>query len=526
MSGVGGLYFELRRRNVLRVAWAYAVIGWLLLQVASILLPTFAAPAWIMQGVTILLAVGFPIALILAWVYDISSTGIVRDEGAGQAAADMKSVGRTFDFVVIGLLVIALSLFAYDEFVIEEIAMDQSSRRPAIAVLPFAVDVDLPDDRMLADALATELIMQLSDWPSFPVIARAASFNPDLSGDMFVAGETLDARYFVTGDMRSSNNQIRVNVSVTDTTNGRIVWSDSFNREQGDILDMEKEMSRAIVSQINPQLLATESERAVRKNPANLNAWEAAHRGWWHIGTETEAGYEEANLWFDRAIDLEPSWGWPYAAKALMIYRSYLNGWTRRTDESKQEMLEYANKAINADANDAFAHHALGHAYGVVNRRDDSINALARGVELNPNDAMASACYGMQLAAANRPQQAKEAVEHAISLSPQDPWMHWFTLVLARASFAAGDYEASERWAIRSIQLKPNFASFLHSVSAAAQAGKLDVARQRVIDMRATGPLPPVDALERNFNTHTEAEYTTRLMEGLRLADFDTAGKE
>lgn len=526
MSGISDLFTELRRRSIFKIATAYAVTAWLLLQLASILLPTFMAPSWVMQGVTVLIALGFPIALVLTWIFEITPQGIVRDEETGETSTGDGTSGRIFDFAIIGVLLIAVSLFAYDKFVIKEQEVADARRRPAIAVLPFVTDRDDTDSRLLADGIATELIARLSSWPSFPVIARAASFIPGLGEDIFAAGEKLDARYFVTGNLRSSSENIRVNVSITDSTNGRTVWSDSFDRQFADLLNLEEDISRTIVGQINPALLARESERAMRADPNNLDAWEAAHRGWWYVSTETQEGYDEANEWFDRSIELDPNWGWPYAAKALVIYRSYLNGWAPRTDESKQQLFKFADKAVRFDPRDAFAHHALGHAYGVINRTEESVIALARGVELNPSDAMAQACYGMQLAAANRPADAINAVEHAMTLSPEDPWMHWFTLVLARAYFAAEDYEFAEQWALRSNLLKPNFGALIHSISAAAQAGKLEIARQRVIDARAMRALPPLDALEKNFNTHTESEYTARLMDGLRMADFDTAGTD
>ena len=107
--------------------------------------------------------------------------------------------------------------------------------------------------------------------------------------------------------------------------------------------------------------------------------------------------------------------------------------------------MELGQKAVQLDSNDAFAHHALGHAFGVAARTDESILAMARGIQLNPNDAMAQGCYGMQLAAAAQSDEAIAATEIAMSLSPDDPWMFWYALVLARAHFAAGDYAASDQ---------------------------------------------------------------------------------
>jgi len=518
------LFSELRRRNVIRAMSAYVVIAWLLLQLASIVVPTFLAPPWVMQAITVMLAAGLPVVVLLSWLFNLTARGLVRDQGSGAAPASPAFSGRIVDAVIIGMLLVAVGLFAYNEFVIEKRATANLRIRPAVAVLPFTVAGNDLDDRIFADGVATELIARLSSWPNLQVLARAASFSTDLGDDIFATGRKLDARYLVTGDLQTSDGRLRLHMNVTDSTDGQTIWMERFDRGIGDLFELEEAISGAIVARIQPALLARESERAKRADPASLDAWEAAHRGWWYVSTETEDGYAEASQWFERAIALDPNWGWPYAAKGLAIYRSFLNGWQSRTDTAKRELMDYAEKAVRLDPMDAFAHHALGHAFGVVDRNEESLRALARGVQLNPNDAMAQACYGMQLAAQNRPRESIEAVEVAMSLSPDDPWMYWYTLVLARAYFAMGDYERSEEWAIRSNQIRPNFPAFLHSVSAAAHAGRIDVARQRVVDARTFRNLPPVDTLEVSFLAHTERSYTIRLMDGLRLADFDGEG--
>lgn len=523
MSGFRGLLAELRRRNVLRIATAYVVTAWLLLQVASIILPAFLAPAWVMQGVTVLLAAGFPLAIILAWIFQLSAGGVVRDEGPETVDLPTGTSGRWLDFSIIGVLVIAVALFAYDEFVIEKETPD---RRPAIAIIPF--DVDASDDtaRVLADGLATELIFRLSEWSNFPVLARAATFDPELPKNVAESGALLDALYSVSGSFQIIGDRIRVRVSLVNTEAQQTLWSETFEHDVKNIVSLENEISRDIVGKLSPQLLESESARAMRADPKNLDAWKAAHRGWWHVNTETREGYEAAMVWFDQAIEMDPNWGWPYAAKGILIYRSFLNGWLPRAPDNVEALYENATRAVALDPMDAFAHHALGHAYGAQMRRDDSINALARGVELSPHDAMAWSCYGMQLAAANRPEEAIAAAEKALSLSPKDPWMHRHVLVLARASFAVGNYRKSEELALRSIQLKPNFGAMIHSIAAAAKAGDIATARQRVIDARANGPLPPIEGLEKYFSAEAESDYGMRIIDGLRLADFSTAGKD
>jgi len=182
-------------------------------------------------------------------------------------------------------------------------------------------------------------------------------------------------------------------------------------------------------------------------------------------------------------------------------------------------LIQSANKAVQLDAQDAFAHHALGHAYAMQGQIDQSLSALERGVELSPNDPMANGCYAMQLAASARSAEAIEVIDHAMAISPDDPWQHRFALVRARAHFAATEYPSSEEWALRSLQLRPTSGAFLHSVAAPALGDGLDRAKQRVLDARQ--PLPPLAGIEQGFKRSTDLDYVNRLLEGLKRAGFE-----
>ncbi len=515
-----GFIAELKRRNVIRVASGYVVSAWLFLQLASIVLPTFEAPPWLMQGVTILLALGFPVAVLLAWFLQFSDAGLVVDEGPDAMPTEAGSSHRWVDFGIIGVLAIAVILFAYDEFVIEPVEISTVERRPAVAVMPFDTDVQASEEEVyLMQALTSELIMRLASWTDFTVLDRAATFNTDLPDDIFEIGGALDARYLVNGQLHSFGETVRITISVTDTITRETVWTNVFDRSFDDILLLEEEISQAIVAQISPQLVASESARAMRADPDDLDAWQAAHRGWWHVNTESQEGFAEAVHWFDRAQELDPNWGWPYAAKGVAMYRANMNGWLEWNEESLKDIFELGSRAVDLDPMNAFSHHALGHAYGTQMRRGESIDSLARGVELNPNDAMAWSCYGMQLAADNQPEKSIAAADRAMALSPNDPWMHRFAAVKARAYFAGGNYEEAQRWALRSNQLKPNFAALIHSIAAAAQTGDIELAQQRVADARAAGrQFPPLQGLEWFFNREAEADYASRVIDGLRLA--------
>ncbi len=238
-----------------------------------------------------------------------------------------------------------------------------------------------------------------------------------------------------------------------------------------------------------------------------------------------DAGF---NIWYDEGISPGSRWTSELASaiENCSLFLAFVSPAAVESENCVNEIEFAVNRrrpmlVVQLDPLDAFAHHALGHAYAIMGQIDESLGALARGVELSPNDAMANGCYAMQLAASNRPEEAKNYIDHAMSISPEDPWQHRFALVRARAHFAAAEYEESENWATRSLQLRPNNGAFLHSVAAPALSDGIDRARERVDKAREVQPTVPLEAIEQSFLRNTDRDYVTRLIEGLKRAGFE-----
>ena len=392
--------------------------------------------------------------------------------------------------------------------------------RPAIAVLPFENLGGDPEQSIFAEALADDLITRLGSWRSFPVIARASSFNPELPKDVQQAGRELRAHYVVVGSVRRAQDRIRINVQLIDTASGRNVWANQYDRDFSDVLALQDEITQTIIGEVNPDLLQFESERAMHADSANLDAWTTAMRGWWHFNQGTKENMARAVEFFESAVELDPQFGYAYAGLALAHFRELGFGWTDSPEQTAEALLAAAETAVALDEFGAEAHHALGHAFAMTGQPDRMIGAFALGVEFNPSDAMANNCYGAHLAFVGRGEEAIETLTRAMAISPRDPWAFEFRVSMAWAYFAIQDYEQALEWAEKSIQRGPNPMAYQVAVASSGQLGQLDRAEISLRELLRLQPDLSVAGLELFF-APANRDFVDRLLEGMHKAGWE-----
>ncbi len=394
--------------------------------------------------------------------------------------------------------------------------------RPAVAVLPFDNLSGDPEQAFFADGLAEDLTTRLASWRSFPVIARNSSFavarpHEGEAVDVTRAGEQLGARYVVEGSVRRRADRVRVTVQLIDATTGHLVWAVQYDRDFSDILMLQDEISKAIVGAMYPSLLQFESERSMHRDPDDLDAWSNAQRGWWHFNQETAEDNAQAQVFFERAIELDSLWGWPYAGLALVHFKAIAHGWTNALEQAITELLNAAERAVALDDKDAFGHHALGHAYSMSGQPDKMISAFELGTKLNPNDAMATKCFGAHLALVGRSEEAIEHLNRAMAISPRDPWAYRMLVDMSRAHFAAERYEDALLWAMKSIQQRPNSDAYQVAAASAAHLDRLYEARAAVDDLLRLQPDFSLDGLRQSFAA-ANPDFVYHMIDGLRKA--------
>jgi adenylate cyclase len=420
------------------------------------------------------------------------------------------------------LLVIGLALWSLNRP--DEPTVPRFAGQPAIAVLPFDNLSGDPEQSVFAEGLAEDLITRLAGFRSFPVIARGSSFDPDLPEDVQQVGRELDARYVVEGSVREAGQRVRVVVQAIDATTGRHVWANQYDRDFGDMLALQDEITEAIVAAMSPELLHSEIESAVHQDPRTSDAWNAAMRGWWHFNRATkhmtEEDMDQARKLFERAIELDPQWGDAWAGLALTHSWDIAASWSDSRERSIRELLEAAEKAVTLDGLSAQAHHALGHAYVLTRQRDRVLGAFAEGAELNPSDHLANNCYGQHLALLGKPDAAIERLTYTMSLSPRDPLAFAPRVGMAWAYFAGGDYERALEWAEESNRRRPN--NVYGDRIAAASAGQLgDLERARKAMREADRVVVLTKETFENAYGIATPDFQERMIEGLRQAGWN-----
>ena len=383
---------------------------------------------------------------------------------------------------------------------------------PAVAVLPFDNMSSDPDQEFLADGLVEDLITALSCSRWFSVIARNSSFVykgkpisiPEVSRD-------LGARYIVEGSIRRSGSRVRVTGQLIDGTTGAHVWAERYDRELDDLFDLQDELTLAITGALIPSVQGAERSRAMAKSPKNLGAWECLHRGIWYLGHFTAEDQRQAQALFERATELAPRWGLPFAAQAWSCVVSITFELTDDVVATLQSGMRLAERAVTLSPNDVEAQHALGWTSTFARQYDAAKKAFERGLELNPS---AAGCYhgiGYVQSMCDRPEEALEPLKRSILLSPQDPQLHFRRGHLGQVYLQLGRHDEAIEEVHAAIALRQDYGFFYLLAAALGLSERLDEGRAVLREAAAKFPNNRVEGLRAFLSPTLYALHRTGL---------------
>jgi TolB-like protein len=421
-GGTGWLH-RLRERGVIRVAASYAVIAWLLLQIADVTFEPLGVPRWVMVSLIVAAVLGLPIAIALAWFYEAGDRGVVRDTaGAGVARPVVHGVRRYADVLIIAVLLTAVAVLLVRQSGLG--GGDAAGR--SIAVLPFQNLSTADEGEVLARGIAESVLHQLANLQSLDVISRTSSFAMGNSQqDAREIGRQLGARYLLEGSVQSDRKRMRVTTLLIDTETGADVWSMRFDRPPGDVFEVQDEIALQVTRALELSLDASERDRLTGQGTENLDAYLAFLQGRSLQANDRVVDMREAIGHFERAIKLDPEFAHAYvnlaAAKVFVAEYEVTDDRTERFEQALGEGRELVERAIalDAESGDAYLQRASLAYYEDLSAAEADYR---RGLELSPNAAQGYA--GLATVVYENPARRDEAVElldRARKLDPLEP---------------------------------------------------------------------------------------------------------
>ncbi len=382
----------------------------------------------------------------------------------------------------------------------------------SLAVMPFVLETNSELIRGgLADGLTHDIITRLARLKSFFVIARGSVFAlAERNIGPEDAGRRLNVDYVASGSVRYQQNRILVRAELVEVRTARIVWAEVFDHKLDDTFLVLDEIGNRIVSSISSEIELVERNRAILKSPSSLNAWEAYHRGLWHMYRFTRQENELAQHFFGVAVRLDPTFA---RAHAGLSFTHWQNAFQRWGDYAKETDQAYAaaGQSLLVDDNNPAAHWAMGRALWLRHRQDESLIELERAVELSPNFALGHYALSFVQSQSGDPTAAIGSSDHSRHLSPVDPLLFGMLGARAMAHVRLGQFEEAAEWALRAAA-RPNAHAIILSIAAhcLALAGRIDEAKAFAASIRKTLPQYCVDDFLATFQFTPDTEAVFR----------------
>jgi len=469
-------FAELKRRNVFKVAAAYVIVGWLIMQAGEVMGPALHLPDWVNSTLAFFLILGFPLALIFAWAFEMTPEGLKKEKDVDRSQSITGTTGKNLNLAITIVLVLALGFFAFDKFVLDperdaaeiatavQVAQEQTTvtAEPAetnnpIAVLPFVNMSSDEEQEYFSDGLSEELLNLLAKIPELRVAARTSSFSfkgqnieiPEIASRLKVA-------HVLEGSVRKSGNQIRITAQLIQANNGFHLWSETYDRELDNIFQIQDEIAVAVVDALKitllgeaPKVRKTDPEayhlfleaqflrrqvtdtsllrsielfqQALTIDPTYSPAWaEMAYAYIWSAGTSDSISIEEGNDLADQAIEkaiqLDPRYGWAYFVRGVSnIFNKF---------DFKAGHNDY-QRALKLDPGNAFLIAATGTSARVLGRFDESISQYKTALMLDPVIPEILAFLGGVHLYAGHLDEAEASLTKTLDLSPMFAGGHY-----------------------------------------------------------------------------------------------------
>jgi serine/threonine-protein kinase len=447
---------ELKRRNVYKVAIAYAVVAWLLMQIATQVFPFLEIPNWAIRLVIMLIVIGFPIALVIAWAFELTPEGLKRTEVADELPTK-STRSHTWIYVVIVAGVISVSLFFFGRYTAtsKQSALTEVPAK-SIAVLPFDNQNRDPDTDYLSDGIPESIINSLSQLPNLKVMSRNSVFHyKGKDADAQAVAKELKVQAVLTGRMTQRGDGLSISVELINAQDNSEIWGQQYNRKLADVFAVQEEIAKEISEKLRLKLTGAERQQLAKRPTENLKAFQYYMQGRGYINRRTREDLLTAISYYDKALEEDRNYALAYAGLSEAYQGLGVRGYIAPI-EGQRRMEEAARKALALDDNLAEAHAALGLAYVAFAPANFSLGdrELQRAIELSPSLALAPEYLGISLVRQGR---LDEGLEELLKARELDPLSSIIARLVSLPHYLKRDYRRALELLRQADELGPAF---------------------------------------------------------------------
>jgi TolB-like protein len=426
----GSFLSELSRRNVWRIGIAYIIAAWLILQVLETIASVAGAPDWVGKFVLGVIVVGLPIALILAWVYELTPEGIRREKEVARTASITHETGARLNKITIGVFLVAVVWVASDRLLLsrdappavvapvnEEVVATEITDK-SIAVLPFMNMSEDASAGHFSDGLADTVLHKLAQIQSLRVVARNSSFQyRGQNVDVRQVGEKLNVATVLEGSVQAAGNKIRVTAQLIDVANGYHLWSGNFDRELTDVFGIQDEIAEKVVDALQVSLGDEDSARLARRDTDNVDAFREYSLALREIDDYSFDSLDRALAHLDKATEIDPGYALAWAMKGLTWRHMNVIG-SRTNEEYRAGARVPVERALELDPELPLAMALIAELDYDNSKVDTALPMIERAVALAPNDPTVLGVYSSVLNDELRPFDAADVRLQALELDP------------------------------------------------------------------------------------------------------------
>jgi len=453
------LISELKRRNIFRVAAAYAIAGWLIIQVCTSTFPYLNLPEWLITAVIVFVLIGFPITLIIAWAFELTPEGLKKTKEVSADESITDKTGKKLNRIIISILSVTILFLLGERIFFAESTFGDAGRQvtaeeASIAVLPFVNMSSDKENEYFSDGLSEELLNALARVEDMKVAGRTSSFKfKGQNEDLKKIGQQLGVSRILEGSVRKAGNQVRITAQLINVETGYHLWSDTYDRELKDIFAIQEEISRKVLNELKVRLLPEEDQTLADIPTQDIEAYQAYLKANQLVVNRNYDEIEAAIELYKTAIRLDPGFAAAHANLAL-AYNSQGYYGNIPFEEMQQNIKSYTDQALALNDQSAAAYAALGNYYLNESKPEMGLEMLLKSNELNPNFIDNYNWIGNVYDDLGKTEEQMEWYRKGYEIDPLNPLAIYNRI---RVSLYEEDYEEMESFMEKNKRINPDF---------------------------------------------------------------------